>query len=357
MPQQPEPSRLQRSQADLAAKGWDALLVCYPDDVRYLTGARGTLTHLLVSPCEAVLLAHFVDLEQSRLEAPWLPVQRMEWGGKNEVAAIVQDWRAKTVALGRAHPRIPNDAMRDHLRGLDMTVVSDDGLVPRMRRYKDDGEIALIRKATEINDAAMAHIIPMLKPGVTEREMAIETRHVMWQAGVEDIRFLAIQFGPHSALPHYYPTGRRLERGDFVLLDWVPVYDGYASDVTRTFVVGEPSKKQREIYDLVLRAQLAGLAAAKPGVTGRQADAAARQIIAEGGYGAEFGHTLGHGINEGPTLGPDSDDVLEPGMGATVEPGIYIPGFGGVRIEDTVVVTPDGAQPLPTTTKELTILG
>lgn len=351
-------TRIERIQTELKTREWDAYLVHRPDEIRYLTGARGTLVKLLISPTQAVFISHYIDMEQTHLESPGLKrVQTSGLDGIAETIGLLSDWGAKNVAFSRA--RVGAEyflALEQHLNQAGITLVDDLGVIHTMRMIKDQEEQDLIRQATKINDAAYNHILPMIKPGVTEMKLAIETRHFMWQSGVEDIRFLVIQSGPHSALPHIYPTDRVLQPGDFVLMDWVPVYEGYSSDVTRTVVIGEPTEKQRIVYGLVQKAQAAGLRNAKPGMTGDQVDAAARRLIEAGGYGDCFGHSLGHGINEGPNLDIGSSDVLQPGMVATVEPGIYIPGWGGVRIEDTVIIHQDGAEALPQTSKELVVL-
>jgi Xaa-Pro aminopeptidase len=351
-------NRLERVQAELAARDWDALLVHRPDEIRYLTGVRGTLVRLLITPDDAVLLSHFIDLEQSRLEAPDLRRQRTAGiDGLDELSDLLRRWHVERLALGQRSMSLTYFlALSDRLAAEGVAFLPDQDVVRKMRLIKEDDELALIRRATEINDAAYHHVLPLLEPGVTEKEIAAETRHFMWQAGVEDIRFLVVQFGDHAALPHYYPTDRVLQPGHWVLMDWVPVVQGYASDVTRTVLVGEPTDRQRQVYELVREAQQAGLEAVRPGATGAEVDAAARTIIEAGGYGPFFGHSLGHGINEGPNLDVGSADVLEPGMVATVEPGIYIADWGGVRIEDTVVVTDDGVKTLPSTTKELVVL-
>jgi Xaa-Pro aminopeptidase len=350
--------RLHRLQAGLAKREWDALLVNRPDDIRYLTGARGTLVRLLVSAKEALLLSHFVDLEQTRLEVHGLPVHRTSGiDGVHETVEHLKRLGVRKLALNlESMSQAQYKLLSERLKVDDIEISSDKCIVRKMRWRKDEQELARIRRATDINDAAYEHIIPLLKPGVTGREIAIETRRFMWEAGVETIRFLAVQFGPHSALPHCQPTDRTLQKGDFALLDWVPVYEGYASDVTRTVIVGEPTDRQREVYELVEHAQAVGLQAAVPGATGGEVDTASREIIEAGGYGEQFGHSLGHGINEGPSLDQGSEDVLEPGMVVTIEPGIYIPGWGGVRIEDTVVITKEGAEPLSKSSKELAVL-
>lgn len=213
-----------------------------------------------------------------------------------------------------------------------------------------------MRLASAINDAGMRHIRNYLKPGVTEQEIAIEAEYFLRRAGAEQIAFLLVQFGSNSALPHCLPTERKLRRGDLILLDWGPVYCGYPSDVTRTWVIGEPSAEQRRIHDLVRRAQEAALAALRPGMLGKEADAVARAIIAAEGYGEAFHHRLGHGMAVGPDLNPLSEDVLEVGTAFSVEPGIYLPGWGGVRIEDTVVMTEEGGEALDHIEKELLVL-
>jgi Xaa-Pro aminopeptidase len=316
------------------------------------------LVRLLVNAQEALLLSHFVDLEQTRMETHELPIHRTtDISGVPELVERLRRWEVRRLAVSlESVTQAYYKLLSEQVKTDGIEIFSDGRIVRKMRWRKDDQELALVRRATEINDAAYKHVLPLLQPGVTEREIAIETRRFMWQAGVEAIRFLVVQSGPHSALPHYYPTDRVLQEGDFVLLDWVPIYEGYASDVTRTVIVGEPTGRQREVYELVKQAQAVGLQAAVPGATGEQVDAAAREIIKAGGYGKFFGHSLGHGINEGPNVDQGSEDVLEPGMVVTIEPGVYIPGWGGVRIEDTVIITKEGAEPLPRSSKELVIL-
>ena len=350
--------RLRRLQGGLIARGWDALLVSRPEDVRYLSGARGGMVRLVVTPDDVLLLAHYVDLEESHLQAPYLPIRRtLTVSSIPEIAEHLKKRGVRTLAVdveGMTHGHYQRLAQQVREDGVELA--PDDGIMRKMRWLKDEQKLARIRRATEINDLAYERIFPRLVPGVTERQIALEIQRAMWEAGAESIRFLAAQFGEHSALPHYYPTDRPLRRGDFVLLDWVPVFEGYWSDVTRTVVAGEAGEQQRAVYEVVKRAQAAGLAAAVPGATGHQADAAARRVIEDAGYGDRFGHSPGRGINEGPNLDQGSADVLEPGMVVTIEPGIYISGWGGVRIEDTVVITAEGARPLSRTSKELMVL-
>ena len=212
---------------------------------------------------------------------------------------------------------------------------------------KDAGELKLLQKSMDISQQAFAKIMPLIKPGVSEAFISLELEFAMRRLGAEGKAFdFIVASGTRSALPHGVASDKLLAAGDFVTLDFGAVYKGYHSDMTRTLCLGPASEKQREIYALVLKAQEAGCQAVRPGKSGKEIDAVARQIINEAGYGEYFGHGLGHGlglmIHEEPRLSPLGERILKAGMPVTVEPGIYLPGWGGVRIEDTVVVSADG---------------
>ena len=216
-----------------------------------------------------------------------------------------------------------------------------------MRMLKDEDEIALIQRAAEIADAAFAHILGFLKPGLTEKEVALELEIFMRKQGASGPSFETIvASGWRSSLPHGVASDKVLESGDFVKMDFGAMYDGYCSDLTRTVVLGQPSERQREIYTIVLEAQKLAIDAAKAGMTGAELDKIARDHITSHGYGETFGHSLGHGIgleiHEGPRIGATGSDLLKPGMVITIEPGIYLSKWGGVRIEDDVLLLPDG---------------
>jgi Xaa-Pro aminopeptidase len=236
--------------------------------------------------------------------------------------------------------------------------------VEALRAVKDDAEIQLLLEACSIADQALADLLAAggIRSGRTEREVGRDLDARMLDLGAEAVSFESIvAAGPDSAVPHHRPTGRVLERGDFVKLDFGAQYGGYHSDMTRTLVLGAPADWQREVYELVRQAQQAGREALTPGADVRAVDAAARDTIAAAGYGEAFGHGLGHGvgleIHEAPTVSPLGAGTLADRMAVTVEPGVYLPGRGGVRIEDTLVVR-DGAEPelLTTTTKDLIVL-
>ena len=229
----------------------------------------------------------------------------------------------------------------------------------RLRAVKDDGEIDALHRACAVADRALAELIEAggIRPGRTERQVGLDLDQRMRELGASDPSFETIvAAGPNSAIPHHRPTDAVLAAGDFVKLDFGATVDGYHSDMTRTFVLGSPADWQREIYQLVEQAQAAGRAACVVGATGDEIDAAARDVITDAGYGPQFSHGLGHGvglqIHEAPSLARESASIMVPDMCVTVEPGVYLPGRGGVRIEDSGVIRADGYHVLTQTSKE-----
>ncbi|MBE3570312.1 MAG: aminopeptidase P family protein, partial [Bacillales bacterium] len=219
----------------------------------------------------------------------------------------------------------------------------------------------ILKEAADIADAAFKHILDFIKPGITELEVANELEFFMRKCGATSSSFdTIIASGKRSALPHGVASEKIIEKGDLVTLDYGALYKGYVSDITRTVAVGEPSADLKNIYQIVLEAQLLAVEKIKPGMTGKEADAIARNYIEEKGFGDQFGHSLGHGIglevHERPLLSMRSDMVLQPGMVVTVEPGIYVHGLGGVRIEDDTIITSSGNETITHSTKELIIL-
>lgn len=240
-------------------------------------------------------------------------------------------------------------------------LVATSGLLEKIRMFKDESEMVIIREAVRIAEAGFAHIQSYIRPGVREEDVALELEFFMRKQGASGSAFdMIVASGPRGALPHGRASEKIIQAGEMVTLDFGAAYKGYNSDITRTLSVGEPSAKMKEIYDIVLRAQIAGVEALKPGVTGKEADAATRDIIAAAGYGDCYGHSAGHGlgieVHELPSLSTVSTFVLEPGMLVTMEPGIYVSGLGGVRIEDDVLITAEGHEVLNKSTKELIIL-
>lgn len=337
----------------------EALFVTRPPNVRYLTGFTGSHGELLQWNGNAAFFTDSRYEEQSRREVPDVNRTIVTGEGYEALGRACRD--AGIARLGfesagvtfRTSERLKADA------GVELVPVED--AVEELRWTKDPEEVVLIERAQEITDAAFDDVIGRLREGITEREAAFELEVFMRRAGAEAIGFDTIMaFGENAAEPHHRPSDRPLRRGDVVKLDFGCVVDGYYSDMTRTVAFGEPDPKLREIHDVVRRAHLAGILAVRAGAQGRACDEAARKVIREAGYGERFGHSLGHGvgleIHEGPTLRKDGSDILPEDAVVTVEPGVYVPGLGGVRIEDMVLVTRDACRPLPRSPKELVVL-
>jgi Xaa-Pro aminopeptidase len=347
--------RLERVRARLSEEGLDALVLLNAENRRYVTGFTGSAGIAVVLPERSHLIVDFRYVEQAREEAPEFSPVRVS-NLLEGLAAFLREAGARrvgfeaetvTVAQLRRLQELAADVELVPLQGLD-----------RMRWRKDPQEIACISRAAQIAAAAFVEILPLVRPGVVERDLALELEYRMRRLGADGAAFDAIvASGPRSALPHGRASGRAIGPSDLVTVDWGAVVQGYHSDSTRTLVVGRASGEQRQLYRLVREAQEAALAGLRPGMTGREADALARQRIAAAGYGDHFGHGLGHGVglavHEGPTLSPREEAVLEPEVVVTVEPGVYLPGWGGVRVEDLVVLREGGTEVFPGAPQEL----
>ncbi|HEY8395002.1 MAG TPA: Xaa-Pro peptidase family protein [Thermaerobacter sp.] len=357
-PQEATRRRLETLRRRMAEEKVDGIWVGSPANRRYLSGFTGSSGWLLITADRAELWTDFRYLEQAAAQAPAFEVVRHE-------PDVYQHLGRRAGELGLTRLGFERDHLTygqwERLRaGLPDTVelVPVAGWVEELRRVKDPGEIAAIRQAARIADEALLEVLAGLRPGMTEREVALQLEFAMRRRGAEGVAFdFIVASGPRSSLPHGLASERVIEEGDLVTIDYGAVYAGYASDCTRTVVIGRAGQRQREIYDIVLEAQRRAMAAVRPGATGADVDRAAREVIEAAGYGEHFGHATGHGVglevHEGPRLAATAgDQVLAPGMVVTVEPGIYLPGWGGVRIEDLVVVTEDGGEVLTRVTKE-----
>lgn len=245
--------------------------------------------------------------------------------------------------------------------GLTAELVPAQKLVDALRAAKDDGEIALMTKAQEITDRAFSEILKFIQPGMTEQEIAAKLQYDMLRFGAEKMSFDPIVVsGPNGSLPHGIPSAKHVQQGEFITMDFGCKYGGYCSDMTRTVALGEPTGEMRKVYQTVLEAQLAGIAVTKAGVPGKSIDAAARKVIEDAGYGEYFGHGYGHSlgieIHESPNANTREETLLPVGAVVSAEPGIYLPGKFGVRIEDVTVLTADGCMVLTKSPKELIIL-
>lgn len=244
---------------------------------------------------------------------------------------------------------------------LNARLVPMGGKIAALRQIKEEYELERMRKAQQITDAAFTEILTRIEPGMTEKELAAELIYCLLKNGGEGLSFDPIVVsGPNTSLPHGVPGDRRIREGDFVTMDFGVMYQGYCSDMTRTVAIGYATEEMRKVYDTVLKAQLAGIAATKAGVTGKEVDNAARQVIEEAGYGPYFGHSYGHSIgmecHEMPSCSPSGEAIMEENVVASAEPGIYLPGKFGVRIEDVVIFKADGCEDITGSPKNLIII-
>ncbi|MEW6082634.1 MAG: Xaa-Pro peptidase family protein [Bacillota bacterium] len=345
-----EAHRLSQCREILTEAQADAFLVTDPNNRFYLSGFRGSLGALLVTAGEQFLITDFRYTDQAQEEAPCYKVVRCEEDFFQELAGLCRESGVSVLAFEEDHITYGQyRKLGQAMAGVSLEPLS--GAVERLRAVKDPGEVSKIRRAAEIAISALASAVQGLSVGVTEEEVARNLDRMVKDLGASGSAFETIvASGPRSALPHAKPTARRIEDGDIVLVDLGSRYEGYCSDLTRCFMVGNGSSRYREIYGIVLEAQLAGIGAVMPGKTGREVDVAGRSIIEERGYKDQFGHGLGHGVglavHEAPRLNPKAEQVLTPGMVVTVEPGIYLPGWGGIRIEDLLLVREEGCEVL-----------
>ena len=343
--------RLNRLRERLVATGADALLVTTPANVRYLSDF-GTPedAYVLVRKADAVLLTDGRYTAQAQ-EQSALPF---------EIVAGLTEAAAERAGPGKL--AVEGDAMNlNQYRGLAKQLgyepIVTEGLFTPLRLVKSADEIAKLREAARITDLAFEAAVAMMRPGVTEVEVALELERTMRLNGAAGSAFaIIVASGVRGAMPHGTASQKELAAGELVTLDFGAVVDGYHADMTRTVAIGAVGAEERRLFDAVLESQKAALAAVGPGKTGREIDKVARDILAGHGMAEQFSHSLGHGtglvIHEGPRLSSRSEDVLQPGMVVTVEPGVYFPGFTGLRIEDLAVVTADGHEVLSHSPKE-----
>ncbi|MFD2371912.1 M24 family metallopeptidase [Brevibacillus sp. GCM10020057] len=351
--------RLDKLREAVANLGADAIITEKQENRFYFSGFTGSTGWVIVTEKEAFLVTDFRYVEQAQEQAPLFTVVNNERKAVEAIAKLLAEKGVKRLAFESS---VSYQTYQEWSKAFDgVELIAASGLMEKIRMFKDESELAIIREAVRIAEAGFEHIQKYIRPGVSEEDVALELEFFMRKQGASGSAFdMIVASGPRGALPHGRASEKIIQAGEMVTLDFGAAYKGYNSDITRTLAVGEPSPKMKEIYDIVLRAQLAGVAALKPGVTGKEADAATRDIIAAAGYGDCYGHSAGHGlgleVHEQPSLSTVSPFVLEPGMLVTMEPGIYVSGLGGVRIEDDVLITADGHEVLNKSTKELIIL-
>lgn len=344
----PEQVRRRKLRSLMGELGIGSLLVTRRENIRYLTGFTGSAGVVVQYGSTMYLITDFRYKLQAGREAAGVRIliQKNDWTGSfHELArrtGMQEVWYDDTSLTG--------DTLRK-LRAPGLKLKGRGDVVADLRKRKDQREIRSIRTALRRAERSFQELAPSIRPGVTEQDLALQLEFLMRRKGARRSAFdIIVASGGNGAMPHASVTSRRLRRGDLVTFDFGAEADGYFCDLTRTFCVGSPDRKQRAIHELVQQAQQAAIRACRPGVACSTVDAAARDIIAGAGYGDCFGHGTGHGVglmvHEAPRLSPTSKDVLEQGMVVTIEPGVYIPGWGGVRIEDMVLVSEQGPKVL-----------
>ena len=333
----------------------DGVLISAPENRRYLSGFSGSSGYLFITKDNAVLVTDSRYTEQATNQSPDFEVRQVR-GGWGWLVEELKASGVKKVGFESQDMTVSSyNSLIEAVKGdsllSNVSLVPAPGLAENQRIIKDNEELALLQLAIDAADRAMDLVCPAITPGMTEREVAWKMETAMRNAGADTISFdTIVAAGPNGAMAHHQPTDYVIKHGDPIVIDMGAKVGGYCSDLSRSIAVGEADETFKKIYDIVLGAQLTAINTVKVGMTGEEADSLSRDVIAEAGYGDNFGHSLGHGvglvIHENPRVGPRSPDVLELNTVFTVEPGIYLTGWGGIRIEDIVILRGDGAVPL-----------
>lgn len=339
-------------------KNVDGALIISPENRRYFTGFNASDGFLFITKSGSVFLTDSRYIEAAKDKIICCEVEEQ----KGKLMDYAKRFNCKVLAVEADRLTVTQlKNLRKALHGIKLTTVGTDKIIDSFRAVKNEAEIENICKAQRIAEAAFDHILGFIKVGVTEKEVALELDHYMLSHGADSLSFETIAIsGANTSKPHGVPTDKKIEHGDFVTMDYGAVVNGYHSDMTRTVAVGAASDEQKKIYKIVFEAQLAVLRVLKNGVKCSDADKAARDVITEAGYGENFRHSAGHGvgieIHEKPFISPKSTATLRSGNVVTDEPGIYIPGKFGVRIEDMALITENGCKNLTKAPKELIII-
>lgn len=353
--------RLKNVREKLIQSDIEAFLVLKPENIFYMCGFTGE-GFLVVFQDNIFLFTDFRYIEQAKMETFNIDIIEIKTGLNfyEKCIDLFKTKRIRTLGIEAQHIVYQDfEKLKENLN--DILFIKADNIIEGFRQIKDSIEIEKIKKAQSITDKAFSHILGFIKPGVKERDLALEMEFFIKKSGGEDLAFPTIvASGERSSLPHGTASFRKLREGDMITFDFGAKYNGYCSDMTRTVFLGEPSKQEKDIYKIVLEAQNEVLNQIGPRKSASEIDKIARNIIREHGYGECFGHSLGHGvgieIHEEPRLSPDSQGTLIPGMVVTIEPGIYIEEFGGVRIEDLVLITDNGYENLTASPKNFIFL-
>jgi Xaa-Pro aminopeptidase len=338
----------------------DAAVIIKPENRRYISGFTGSTGTVIITQEKLILLTDSRYTEQAKKESQQFNIIDPGIKYLEKIKEIFVDLRVKKFSFEDDYITYKKYLeLKEHLS--DFEFVSGKNIIEDLRKIKDDYEIKQVSEAVKISDTAFKYILDFIKPGIKEKDIALELEYHMKKNGAEDTAFPTIvASGWRSSLPHGLASTKEINYGDFVTIDFGAVYKGYNSDMTRTLCVGKPDDKQFEIYNLVLKAQIEAINNIKEGISCREADDFARKIISDNGYGSYFGHGLGHGVglavHEMPALSYKSKDILIKNMVVTVEPGVYIPEWGGVRIEDMVLIQENNVYILTKSEKKLFIL-
>jgi len=350
--------RINDLRTKLKDENLDGMIITHLDHIRYLTGFTGSAGLLIVGVPGADFFTDSRYTIQAKQQVKGARIHKIK---SLPIAALKNfpQFNVRNRKYGFTGEYLTVTSREQLTKVLSETLlVNADNVLAQLGWVKDKSELSNIEKAVKISDTALARILQLVVPGVRERELAAELEYQMVMLGSEKPAFETIvASGYRSAMPHGVASGKKVKKGDFVTFDFGATVNGYVSDMTRTVVVGKATSRQKKIYNLVLRSQMAGIRKIKAGVMGKAVDATCRKIIEKAGYGKKFEHGTGHGIgyfvHVGPRMGPLSNDKLVAGNVVTVEPGIYITGWGGVRIEDDVVVTRTGSRVLNRAEKKL----
>ncbi|MGE7944691.1 M24 family metallopeptidase [Lysinibacillus xylanilyticus] len=353
-------SLLEQLRVSLRAQQSDVLIITSHQNRRYLTGFTGSAGTVVITPTQALLLVDFRYTQQATNQSKEFDVREIDRSRLYETIQEILDTESiQTVGFEQQH--VTYEVYQLMSSKLTATLKPLSNIVENLRMIKTPEEIELIKKAAWISDEAFKYILTFIKPGVSEIDIANELEFHMRKNGATGAAFdIIIASGHRSALPHGVASDKIIEEGDMLTLDFGAYYQGYRSDMTRTIAVGEPPGKLKEIYQIVHDSLQIALSSMKAGITGKEADSFSRDFIKAKGYGKNYGHGSGHGIgldiHENIFMSTVCEDILEENMVLTVEPGIYIPDFGGVRIEDDVIVTKNGVEVITYSPKELIIL-
>ena len=338
--------------ARLPDRELDAILISAPKNRRYLSGFTGSAGYLLVTLQRQVLFTDSRYTEQAGNQSPHFEVVQIE-PGLGWLMDALKKTGTRRVGFESDHMTVASynrvlDAIKEEEDLGGVSLIATSGITDELRVFKDREELAELQKAIDASDRAMEAVCPTIQAGMTEKEVGWRMEVAMREFGADNISFdTIVAAGPNGAMAHHRADDTVIKAGEPIVIDMGAQVNGYCSDISRTVVVGEPDEMFHKIYNIVLGAQLTAINTVRPGLTGEECDALARDVIAEAGYGDNFGHSLGHGVglavHENPRIGPSAENELKPDMVFTVEPGIYLSGWGGVRIEDIVILGEEGA--------------